>query len=388
MPQHKENDLIPGGLGDNETLSDIAKKHGMSIEAIKTQFETGIKIEREHTGSIQKAAEIALDHLTEYGDYYEKLEIAEMKMNSLDKAAEIRYIRHCKAGLAEYPEETILIKDECLKKMMPSMAGIPIYIDHVNDVDMEEAEGYVVECIYNQLDGCYWAKCLITDFNAFQKVENGWGASNAYIPNQMGIGGLYHGAKYNREVLDARYTHLAIVKNPRYNESLVLTPEEYKQYNKKLDTELKELQNSLDTKEQKENEPMAKDEKGFFDHVKAFFNSGDEEEKENCKKNEEDDKDKKIKELEEKLNEANDTIKGFEEKKNAEEADEKSEKGDEEKPKENEDEKEEEKEDEKQNSQFFNSLKEAREKGQSGEYDKVKIYSQADGLALGKQIFS
>jgi len=52
---------------------EIAKKHGCSLEAIGKQLEKGIKVEREHSKSDKVAREIALDHLWELKDYYNKL---------------------------------------------------------------------------------------------------------------------------------------------------------------------------------------------------------------------------------------------------------------------------------------------------------------------------
>jgi len=65
---------IKGGLSDNLTLKDIAQKHGVSIDHIKKQLIKGIKVEKDHTNDESKAREIAMDHLTEYPDYYDKLE--------------------------------------------------------------------------------------------------------------------------------------------------------------------------------------------------------------------------------------------------------------------------------------------------------------------------
>jgi hypothetical protein len=54
--------------------SEIAKKHDVSLEQIQSQLKKGIKIEYEHTKCEKKAREIALDHLLELPDYYDKLE--------------------------------------------------------------------------------------------------------------------------------------------------------------------------------------------------------------------------------------------------------------------------------------------------------------------------
>jgi hypothetical protein len=67
-----KNKLV-GGLSDKLTLKDIAQKHKVSIDHIKKQLIKGIKVEKDHTNDESKAREIAMDHLTELPDYYDKL---------------------------------------------------------------------------------------------------------------------------------------------------------------------------------------------------------------------------------------------------------------------------------------------------------------------------
>lgn len=57
----------------------IAKKHGVSVSKIKDQLKKGIKVEMEHTTDKAKAKEIALDHLLEFADYYDRLEKVEKR---------------------------------------------------------------------------------------------------------------------------------------------------------------------------------------------------------------------------------------------------------------------------------------------------------------------
>ena len=61
------------GLAKGKTLEDIAKKHGVSIEHLKSQLDKGIKVEVEHTKEKEAAKKIAMDHLFEDPDYYTKL---------------------------------------------------------------------------------------------------------------------------------------------------------------------------------------------------------------------------------------------------------------------------------------------------------------------------
>jgi len=55
----------------------LAKKHGVPLETITHQLMKGIKVELEHTTDRAIAKEIALDHLNEFPDYYDRLEKVE-----------------------------------------------------------------------------------------------------------------------------------------------------------------------------------------------------------------------------------------------------------------------------------------------------------------------
>lgn len=61
------------------SVKEIAKKHGVAKEKIETQLKRGIEIEYEHTKDKSTAREIALDHLLEIPDYYERLDKMEKK---------------------------------------------------------------------------------------------------------------------------------------------------------------------------------------------------------------------------------------------------------------------------------------------------------------------
>lgn len=55
------------------TVDAIAKKHNVPVADIEAQLAKGIKIEQEHTSDKKAAREIALDHLAELPDYYDRL---------------------------------------------------------------------------------------------------------------------------------------------------------------------------------------------------------------------------------------------------------------------------------------------------------------------------
>jgi hypothetical protein len=82
-----KEEKLKGGLSDNKTLEDIAKKHDKKgyyhtdnmISSLKKELEMGMKVEMEHTKDKAKAKEIAMDHLWENPNYYTKLKKVETK---------------------------------------------------------------------------------------------------------------------------------------------------------------------------------------------------------------------------------------------------------------------------------------------------------------------
>jgi len=100
-----KGDKISGGLTDNWTVEDVAKKHSVSIDEIKKELEKGTGIELEHTNNKGEAKEIALDHLYEFPDYYTRLDNMENKAEKdMEKKENItEYARRMRelAGLSE-----------------------------------------------------------------------------------------------------------------------------------------------------------------------------------------------------------------------------------------------------------------------------------------------
>lgn len=68
-----ESPEVEGGLADDMTAADIAKKFNVSLLKIKKQIDMGIEVELEHTKNRKTAKDIAMDHLSEMPDYYTRL---------------------------------------------------------------------------------------------------------------------------------------------------------------------------------------------------------------------------------------------------------------------------------------------------------------------------
>lgn len=162
------------------------------------------------------------------------------------------YARHIKEGLVHYLENgndvLYLVKNDALKKMNKSFDGKPVYVRHVDHVDMdnlrEQADGYVVKSFYNEFDGAWWTEMLIVSDEGHEAIKKGWAVSNCYSPTEYGAGGSYHDIDYQKEVKNGVYEHLAIVPNPRYEESVIMTPEEFKEFNEGKKQEIEKLKNS------------------------------------------------------------------------------------------------------------------------------------------------
>lgn len=166
---------------------------------------------------------------------------------------------HMSEGVAEYRPDgqapyRVFVGEETIKNMDPTFQGRPVYVGHVDGVDLakiDQADGYVVRSFFNQADGKHWCEFLVTTDRGHEAIRSGWRLSNCYqLKNSRG-GGQWHGVDFLKEVSDAEYEHLAIVQHPRYEESIILTPEEFKAYNEKKEKELKTLANSKTKKEEK-----------------------------------------------------------------------------------------------------------------------------------------
>ena len=165
------------------------------------------------------------------------------------------YCRHMQPGTCGYENGVVLVDTDALKKMIATGVGLPVYIDHdTNSPDVrlkrlkEDAAGFITESFYNELDGWAWFKYIAIDDEAHAAIAKGMAVSNAYTVSQWGMAGTKNNVPYLREVLDGEFTHLAIVKNPRYEGAQNFTPEEFKAYQENKKRELEELHNSKPTK--------------------------------------------------------------------------------------------------------------------------------------------
>lgn len=174
-----------------------------------------------------------------------------MRNNAKEKA-QVFYAKHFVNGIAEYADgERILVTTDVIRDMCPTFVGCPVYVLH-QDVEQELveelADGYVIECFYNESDGWFWAKMIVKSDEGLKAVRDGWSVSNSYFPEFLEESGKYLNVDYSKKVIGGNFDHLAIVPNPRYEESVILTPSEFKEYNSKMKNELESIKNSKEEK--------------------------------------------------------------------------------------------------------------------------------------------
>ena len=85
----EEANTLKGGKSDNLSLQDIADKFKVPVAQIQTQIQKGIHIEMEHTSDKEKATEIATDHVSEFPDYYDRLDKMENKASKDWKTTDV-----------------------------------------------------------------------------------------------------------------------------------------------------------------------------------------------------------------------------------------------------------------------------------------------------------
>jgi len=176
------------------------------------------------------------------------------------------YGLHFCEGVAEYENPNgggssrVFISNDVAKEMDTTFSGRPVFVHHVDEVNPSElansADGVVVKSFYNPRDGKHWVEFMVTTDRGMEALSKRWKLSNAYTIKESKGGGKWHNVDYQQEVARGEYDHLAIVPNPRYEESMVLTPEEFKAYNDSKDTELKSLANSQDRPQPSEGKSM------------------------------------------------------------------------------------------------------------------------------------
>ena len=180
-------------------------------------------------------------------------------MKLKNSKGKVWYGLHIVPGVAEYDNNgspfRVLLNESTIKNLDPTFAGRPVYVLHPDeDVDEDldklrnEADGWVSESFYNRADGKHWVKFITVTKRAESAISKGYRLSNAIQKMTFAKGGVCNGVSYDKEVKQGEYEHLAIVPDPRYEQSVILSPEEFKQYNAEKDQEILKLANNKGSK--------------------------------------------------------------------------------------------------------------------------------------------
>lgn len=137
------------------------------------------------------------------------------------------------AGLVSYEDSgagVARLNKEAIDKMIPSFVGCPVTIQHtdlgrddvLNGATDQEGNpvkvGEVTRAWWNADTGRFDCSFKIEDEKAEELVKNGWSGSCAYNVTESGNGGELHAMKYDEEILNGKFEHLALVDNPRYED--------------------------------------------------------------------------------------------------------------------------------------------------------------------------
>lgn len=108
-PQSNEYLIEASALMENDSdhptsIEQLATKHGVAPSIIRAQLKKGIRVEREHTNKDDVAQRIAMDHLAELPDYYDRLERMEVEPLTEDAAPTVAAGNGAVAGIGVGPQ--------------------------------------------------------------------------------------------------------------------------------------------------------------------------------------------------------------------------------------------------------------------------------------------
>ncbi len=139
--------------------------------------------------------------------------------------------RFIEPGLVFYEEMgTILLQRPAIDKMAPTFIGKPIVDErHLPpekakpDYFEEVADGVVFR-VWTEADGWDWCEFLVWDNETLQHCRSGeYYVSCTYVPTEVNeAGGTHNNIAYDAEFLNGEYTHLAIVREPRYEGAAII----------------------------------------------------------------------------------------------------------------------------------------------------------------------
>ena len=152
--------------------------------------------------------------------------------NAMENASDVSWpivceCRHIEPGLVSYSDlGTVLVTKETLDRMSKSFIGKPVFNEvHHDDaapVDFKngKADGVITDHWFNAADGWYWARFVVWDGTTKNNIQSAaYSVSCGYDVldvKENREGKLHNNIPYAGEFTDGYYTHLSVVRNPRY----------------------------------------------------------------------------------------------------------------------------------------------------------------------------
>lgn len=131
--------------------------------------------------------------------------------------------RFLQAGLVKYDFGVCLLKKETIDKFVNTFIECPVIINHKDDISKRDKKGIVKNIWFSPEDSWFWCSGYI-DEDAADKVEDGFNVSCQYRITEYSNNDenkLHNGNPYDKEILNGVFEHLAIVKNPRYEDAYI-----------------------------------------------------------------------------------------------------------------------------------------------------------------------
>jgi flagellar biosynthesis GTPase FlhF len=144
------------------------------------------------------------------------------KMDKLLSVGKVIKMACMRSGLCKYSDETVLVTKEFLEKLAPTMQGVPVVLDHPDmritdqNIGTLPVVGRVADMHFDSENDVWLAHFVIDSAKAVELLQHGYGVSTAWIGTEYAGGGTFNNCPYDREAVEGRYEHLAIVQNPRY----------------------------------------------------------------------------------------------------------------------------------------------------------------------------
>ena len=131
--------------------------------------------------------------------------------------------RFLQAGLVKYNFGVCLLKKETIDKFINTFMQCPVIVGHKDNIKMEDVVGHIENIWFSPEDGWFWCSGHVDEETA-KKVDNGYNVSCQYRITEYTNNDdnkLHNGNPYDKEILNGIFEHLAVVKNPRYEDAYI-----------------------------------------------------------------------------------------------------------------------------------------------------------------------